>query len=152
MAPKGSKGSKGKGSESSKGKRVEDTHLMDKRKNSQLLLEETIKEVNSKNDQLKQALLGFARFDVLENRDRIHFGKWNPRGIQSSEVTRLAESFEVNGLDRFNPTHAMPLSGWWWHTPALAMGECSQDAHLQHPTGLGGQPRRSLGDTQLNSQ
>ncbi|KAI6102007.1 hypothetical protein EDD16DRAFT_1517130 [Pisolithus croceorrhizus] len=45
MAPKGLKGSRGKASEGSKGKQVEDMCLMDERKNSQLLLEEMIEEM-----------------------------------------------------------------------------------------------------------
>ncbi|KAI6103184.1 hypothetical protein EDD17DRAFT_1512189 [Pisolithus thermaeus] len=40
---------------------------------------------------------------------KIHFSKWNPQGIQSSEVMRLAELFKVNRLDCFNLTHTMPL-------------------------------------------
>ncbi|KIK29668.1 hypothetical protein PISMIDRAFT_6481, partial [Pisolithus microcarpus 441] len=109
MPPKATKGAKGKSAEGSKGKRVEDTHLMDVRKKNQPQLEETIEDVNTKNDRLKQALLGYARFDVLEHRERIVFGKWNPRTIQKTEIAGLVESFQVNGLDRFNPTHAMPL-------------------------------------------
>ncbi|KAI6017934.1 hypothetical protein BKA83DRAFT_12231 [Pisolithus microcarpus] len=109
MPPKATKGAKGKSAEGSKGKRVEDTHLMDVRKKNQPQLEETIKDVNTKNDRLKQALLGYARFDVLEHRERIVFGKWNPWTIQKTEIAGLVESFQVNGLDRFNPTHAMPL-------------------------------------------
>ncbi|KAI6025412.1 hypothetical protein PISMIDRAFT_16300 [Pisolithus microcarpus 441] len=82
---------------------------MDVRKKNQPQLEETIEDVNMKNDRLKQALLGYARLDVLEHRERIVFGKWNPRTIQKTEIAGLVESFQVNGLDRFNPTHAMPL-------------------------------------------
>ncbi|KAI5987834.1 hypothetical protein EDD15DRAFT_2371889 [Pisolithus albus] len=109
MAPRATKGAKAKSTEGSKGKRVEDTLLMDARKKNQPQLEETIEDVNNKNDRLKQALLGYARFDVLEHRDQILFGKWNPRTIQKAEIAGLVESFQVNGLDRFNPTHAMPL-------------------------------------------
>ncbi|KAI5995890.1 hypothetical protein EDD15DRAFT_2365418 [Pisolithus albus] len=109
MAPRATKGAKAKSTEGSKGKRVEDTLLMDARKKNQPQLEETIEDVNNKNDRLKQALLGYAQFDVLEHRDQILFGKWNPRTIQKAEIAGLVESFQVNGLDRFNPTHAMPL-------------------------------------------
>ncbi|KAI5991397.1 hypothetical protein EDD15DRAFT_2197397 [Pisolithus albus] len=72
-------------------------------------LEEMIEDVNNKNDRLKQALLGYARFDVLEHQDQILFRKWNPQTIQKAEIAGLVKSFQVNGLDRFNPTHAMPL-------------------------------------------
>ncbi|KAI6019123.1 hypothetical protein EDC04DRAFT_2901858 [Pisolithus marmoratus] len=72
-------------------------------------LEETIEQLNVKNEKIKQVMLGYATFDVLKFQDRLQFGKWNPRLLIKAQITSLMESFQVNTVDRFNPAHAIPL-------------------------------------------
>ncbi|KAF9231039.1 hypothetical protein BU15DRAFT_82890 [Melanogaster broomeanus] len=60
-------------------------------------------------DQARKAVIGYARFDVLEHRGQIRFGKWNLRPVQRGQVNGLIQSFLVNGADRFSLKHAIPL-------------------------------------------
>ncbi|KAI6009800.1 hypothetical protein EDC04DRAFT_2906448 [Pisolithus marmoratus] len=102
MPPKGSK-SKGKSTEAKSRagerskKRVEDTLLMDQTAAKAPKLEETIEQLNMKNEKIKQAMLG------------LRFGKWNPRLLIKAQIMSLMESFQVNAVDRFNPAHVIPL-------------------------------------------
>ncbi|KAI6010563.1 hypothetical protein EDC04DRAFT_2905830 [Pisolithus marmoratus] len=92
MPPKGSKGksksseTKAKSGEGSK-KQVEDMLLMDQTEQKTLKLEETIEQLNLKNEKIKNAMIGYVTLDI----------------------TALMESFQVNAVDRFNPAHAIPL-------------------------------------------
>ncbi|KAI6001145.1 hypothetical protein EDC04DRAFT_2908696 [Pisolithus marmoratus] len=114
MPPKGSKGksksseTKAKSGEGSK-KRVEDTLLMDQTEQKTPKLEETIEQLNLKNEKIKNTMIGYATLDVLKFHDRLQFGKWNPRLLIKSQIMVLVESFQVNAVDRFNPAHAIPL-------------------------------------------
>ena len=72
-------------------------------------LEETIEQVNLKNAKAKQAFLGYARFDVIKNKARLIFGKYNPRPLVTTQVQGLVHSFHVDGVDRFNPQFSIPL-------------------------------------------
>ncbi|KAI6025438.1 hypothetical protein EDC04DRAFT_2899879 [Pisolithus marmoratus] len=114
MPPKGSK-SKGKSTEAKSRagegskKRVEDTLLMDQTAAKAPKLEETIEQLNVKNEKIKQAMLGYAMFDILKFRDRLQFGKWNPRLLIKAQITSLVELFQVNAVDQFNPAHVIPL-------------------------------------------
>ncbi|KAI6045928.1 hypothetical protein EDC04DRAFT_2598496 [Pisolithus marmoratus] len=47
-----------------------------------LKLEETIKQLNMKNEKVKQVMLG------------LHFGKWNPHLLIKAQITSLMESFQ----------------------------------------------------------
>ncbi|KAI5983520.1 hypothetical protein EDC04DRAFT_2616154 [Pisolithus marmoratus] len=102
MPLKGSKSSKGKSTKAKmragagSKKRVEDTLLMDQTAAKAPKLEETIEELNMKNEKIKQVMLG------------LQFGKWNPHLIKA-QIMSLMESFQVNAVDQFNPAHAIPL-------------------------------------------
>ncbi|KAI6043293.1 hypothetical protein EDC04DRAFT_2891139 [Pisolithus marmoratus] len=114
MPPKGSKGksksseTKAKSGEGSK-KRVEDTLLMDQTEQKTLKLEETIEQLNLKNEKIKNTMIGYVTLDVLKFHDRLQFGKWNPRLLIKSQIMALMESFQVNTVDQFNLAHAIPL-------------------------------------------
>ncbi|KAI5991331.1 hypothetical protein EDC04DRAFT_2911608 [Pisolithus marmoratus] len=103
MPPKGSKSSKGKSTEAKmragegSKKRVEDTFLMDQTAAKAPKLEETIEQLNVKNEKIKQAMLG------------LQFGKWNPCLLIKAQIMSLMESFQVNTVDRLNPAHVIPL-------------------------------------------
>ncbi|KAI6038252.1 hypothetical protein EDC04DRAFT_3023880 [Pisolithus marmoratus] len=103
MPPKGSKGksksseTKAKSGEGSK-KQVEDMLLMDQTKQKTPKLEETIEQLNLKNEKIKNVMIG------------LQFSKWNPRLLIKSQITALVESFQVNAVDQFNPAHAIPLT------------------------------------------
>ncbi|KAI5987131.1 hypothetical protein EDC04DRAFT_2997072 [Pisolithus marmoratus] len=103
MPLKGSKLSKGKSTEAKmragegSKKQVEDTLLMDQTAAKAPKLEETIEQLNMKNEKIKQAMLG------------LQFGKWNPHLLIKAQITSLMESFQVNAVDRFNPAHVIPL-------------------------------------------
>ncbi|KAI6139436.1 hypothetical protein BKA82DRAFT_4364871 [Pisolithus tinctorius] len=58
---------------------------------------------------VKRAIVGIARFDLIENMDRLTFGIWNSRQVVQTQVTNLTNSFLQNGLDRFNAAHTIPL-------------------------------------------
>ncbi|KAI6008937.1 hypothetical protein BKA83DRAFT_4505366 [Pisolithus microcarpus] len=115
MAPRKQKGESAKGGgaktgeSSSKKTKVRDTLLADTRPGSGPQLEKEIEEANAMNEQVKKALLGYARFDILQNCDVLKFGKWNPRQLLPSQVAALGNSFLINGVDRFNYSYAMPL-------------------------------------------
>lgn len=53
------------------------------------------------------AIIGYARFDIMQT--PLRFGDWNKRKLELAEAKRLAESFVVNGCQRFNAKHFMPL-------------------------------------------
>jgi len=56
-----------------------------------------------------RAILGYARFDLIKYYDHLVFGEWNNRPLVDSQVQSLYQSFLVNGAERFNPIHAIPL-------------------------------------------
>lgn len=53
--------------------------------------------------------MGYARFDLMENYNNLLFGHWNSRPLNENQVKLLYQSFLINGVDRFNPIHALPL-------------------------------------------
>jgi len=71
-------------------------------------VEDVIAQMNQSKDRAESALIGYARLDILDNKDRLIFGIWNPRKLVNTQLSSLRESF-ANGVDRFNPLHAMPL-------------------------------------------
>ncbi|KAI6154547.1 hypothetical protein BKA82DRAFT_4347478 [Pisolithus tinctorius] len=99
----------GKGQEGEGSRRVKNTMLLDQRGMRGGGLEDEVEEVNMLNEKMKTALMGYARLDVLGNREHLEFGKWNPRKLVKTQISELVESFQVNGVHRFNRAHAIPL-------------------------------------------
>ena len=58
-------------------------------------------------DRVEKALLGYARMDVLER--ELTFGTWNSRHLNDLEKKLLLESFNINGLRRFEIQYAIPI-------------------------------------------
>lgn len=118
------KQSKGEGGKKTK---LKDTLLVGERKKpTGPKLEEAIEDVNKKNAKAKTALLGYARFDVIANRDRMEFDVYNQRPIEPNHVHGILSSFQVNGVDRFNQLHAIPLvvnKSWLEPGSFIAMGD-----------------------------
>ncbi|KAG2355770.1 hypothetical protein BDR07DRAFT_1492786 [Suillus spraguei] len=72
-------------------------------------LDSNVKEDAKRDKSANKALLGYARFDLVENYDSLSFGHWNSRPLMQNQVQSLYQSFIINGVDRFNPIHALPL-------------------------------------------
>lgn len=75
---------------------------------------------------IKEALIGYARFDFVENFDQIRWRQWNERQVNHNKATLMRNSFLLNGMDRFNPAHAIPL--------VVKATEVIQDAFVKAPT------------------
>jgi len=105
-------------------------------------LEESIEQLNSKNEQAKEAFIGYARFDILESRDRLKFGKWNGRPINKLQLNCLHTLFQVNGVDRFNYAYAIPLvvTKSWLKEGSYAMAEMKGDQLPELRMGSGAPP------------
>ncbi|KIJ57484.1 hypothetical protein HYDPIDRAFT_35071, partial [Hydnomerulius pinastri MD-312] len=73
------------------------------------ILESSVEEITQRDVKAKEAILGYARFDMVQNFDKITFGRWNARPLVEREVSNLVQSFTVNGVDRFNPRHAISI-------------------------------------------
>ncbi|KIK77238.1 hypothetical protein PAXRUDRAFT_167454, partial [Paxillus rubicundulus Ve08.2h10] len=58
---------------------------------------------------LKHALLGYATMDILEYKQRLVFGTWNPRPLRPQQVKRLVDSFHSEGLERFDLKTVIPV-------------------------------------------
>jgi hypothetical protein len=72
-------------------------------------LDHNIKEDTKRDKSANKAIVGYARFDLMENYDSLSFGHWNSRPLMQNQVQSLYQSFLINGVDRFNPIHALPL-------------------------------------------
>ncbi|KAG2063580.1 hypothetical protein BDR04DRAFT_1123162, partial [Suillus decipiens] len=72
-------------------------------------LDDSVNEVTNCNKIANKAIMGFARFDLIKHYSHLEFGKWNDRPLVESQVQSLYQSFLINGADRFNPAHAIPL-------------------------------------------
>jgi len=59
--------------------------------------------------ELKNALLGYGILDLVEHAEKLVFGTWNPRSLQSKQVQRLVESFASDGVDRFDLKTVIPI-------------------------------------------
>ncbi len=58
-------------------------------------------------EQTQDALIGYARTDILER--QITFGRWNRRPENVMEVKKLTDSFLRNGVYRYLVAHAIPI-------------------------------------------
>ncbi|KAI6008564.1 hypothetical protein EDC04DRAFT_2610910 [Pisolithus marmoratus] len=104
MPPKGSK-SKGKSTEA-KSRVGEGSKTAAKAPK----LEETIKQLNMKNEKIKQAMLG------------LWFGKWNPHLLIKAQITSLMESFQnlIKHVSNDAPTNwSLPVAGGQHQVAAL---------------------------------
>jgi hypothetical protein len=72
-------------------------------------LDHNVKENAKLDKSANKAIVGYARFDLMENYDSLSFGRWNSRPLMQNQVQSLYQSFLMNGVDRFNPIHALPL-------------------------------------------
>ncbi|KAI5986066.1 hypothetical protein EDC04DRAFT_2913489 [Pisolithus marmoratus] len=70
-------------------------------------LEKSIEDVHEKREKIKKALIGYSRFDIIQNEDHIHFGKWNPWVLVKAEVSSLANSFHTVTYEK------SPDAGQW---------------------------------------
>ena len=105
-------------------------------------LEESIEQLNSKNKQAKEAFIGYAQFNILENQDRLKFGKWNVQPINKMQINRLHTSFQVNGVDRFNYAYVIPLvvMKTWLEEGSYTMTEMKGDELPELRMGSGAPP------------
>ena len=58
---------------------------------------------------IKEAIIGYGRVDFVANFDQVRWRQWNERRVDNMKATLMRNSFLLNGMDRFNPTHAIPL-------------------------------------------
>ncbi|KAF9235313.1 hypothetical protein BU15DRAFT_78143 [Melanogaster broomeanus] len=89
--------------------KVGETLLLDSHSISDAQLDDKVQANKKLEDQARKVVIGYARFDVLEHRGQIRFGKWNLRPVQRGQVNGLIQSFLVNGADWFSVKHAIPL-------------------------------------------
>ncbi|KAG6369977.1 hypothetical protein JVT61DRAFT_12613 [Boletus reticuloceps] len=97
---------------SGRGKKVklDDTlHLQKRGGKATATVDDKIIERQQLDSLAEAAQLGWARLDILKYSEVIKFGRWNSRSINQTKVTQLKDSFLLNGLDRFNSLHAVPL-------------------------------------------
>lgn len=84
--------------------------LLDSRQGSGTAsLDHNVKEDAKRDKNANKAIMGYARFDLVENYNKLSFGHWNSRPLMQNQVQSLYQSFLINGVDRFNPMHALPL-------------------------------------------
>lgn len=57
----------------------------------------------------QEAIVGYARLDVIDHKDDFRFGLWNSRDVEKDEVNKLVQSFLTHGADRFSLSKAIPL-------------------------------------------
>ena len=59
--------------------------------------------------QLLSAFIGYARYDVLGNKSKLTFHRWNDRKVHATQLNALITSFKVDGVNRFNASNAIPV-------------------------------------------
>ncbi|KAG1837976.1 hypothetical protein DFJ58DRAFT_734071 [Suillus subalutaceus] len=92
------------------GRQAGDTLLLDSTRGpAGPSLDDSIHEVAKRDKTADKAILGYARFDLIKYYDHLVFGEWNNRPLVDSQVQSLYQSFLANGVDHFNPIHAIPL-------------------------------------------
>lgn len=72
-------------------------------------VEESVKKRQLLDASAKEAVIGYARLDVIVNFKNMRFGIWNPRGVETPQVSKLVQSFLTQGADRFSLSKAIPL-------------------------------------------
>jgi len=56
----------------------------------------------------EEATLGYAQIDILDL--PLAFGTWNVRQVSAIEVTRIQESMEKEGVQRYRPQNFLPIA------------------------------------------
>ncbi|KAI6043301.1 hypothetical protein EDC04DRAFT_2891150 [Pisolithus marmoratus] len=88
---------------------VKDTLLPDTWKGEAPQVEQTIKDMNTLNKKVDQALIGYAHFDILANKSKLRFGDWNTQPLVPSQVKMLLNSFLIDVVSQFNYSYGIPL-------------------------------------------
>ncbi|KAI6038226.1 hypothetical protein EDC04DRAFT_2896739 [Pisolithus marmoratus] len=88
---------------------VKDTLLPNTRKGEAPQVEQTIEDMNALNEKVDQALIGYARFDILANKSKLRFRDWNTQPLGPSQVKMLLNSFLIDVVSQFNYSYGIPL-------------------------------------------
>jgi hypothetical protein len=110
-----------------KGKYIKDTLLLDTSTGkANASVDEKVKLNEKMMTSIKEAIVGYGRFDFVENFNQVHWRQWNERQINTSKAMLMRNSFLLNGMDRFNPTHAIPL--------VIKKNEVVEGTYVKDPT------------------
>ncbi|KAG9311944.1 hypothetical protein JVU11DRAFT_8205 [Chiua virens] len=63
-----------------------------------------------KDKRLSSALIGYSKFDVVTNKSKMTFRRWNDRDLIKDQVNKLVTSFMVDGVNRFKVANAIPVA------------------------------------------
>jgi hypothetical protein len=72
-----------------------------------VVIDKYMENFNGLQEKSHKALIGYAKTDII--RRNLVFGKYNKRSLKPEENRSILDSFNQNGLDRFNINHAIPL-------------------------------------------
>lgn len=72
-------------------------------------LEADVARMLALNKRTQKAIFGYARVDLIEQKEEFRFGTWNERRLQGPQVASLVQSFLTKGADRFSLSKAIPL-------------------------------------------
>lgn len=88
-----------------------DALLLDDRPSGGGRLEASVAEKMATRKKADAAIFGYARLDLIDAEEGSDFkwGVWNNRPCVLPQVTRLVQSFLINGVDRFSPMKSIPL-------------------------------------------
>lgn len=86
-----------------------ETFALDERPSGPGKLEPSVQHKMSMENRAQKAIFGYARLDVIKNKEEFLFGTWNERPLKPGQVSRLVQSFLTKGADRFSYTKAIPL-------------------------------------------
>ena len=58
---------------------------------------------------LLSAFISYVRYNVLSNKSKLTFHRWNNRKVHSTQLNALITSFKVDGVNRFNALNVIPV-------------------------------------------
>ncbi|KAG6370180.1 hypothetical protein JVT61DRAFT_12327 [Boletus reticuloceps] len=101
----------GKSSAKTKTTKVGETLLLDERPSGEGngQVEAAVLERQSLEGKARDRIFGYARVDLVKQKDEFRFGTWNDRPLQMVHVKQLVQSFLTKGTDRFALMKAIPL-------------------------------------------
>ncbi|KAG6369867.1 hypothetical protein JVT61DRAFT_13428 [Boletus reticuloceps] len=101
----------GKSTAKTKTTKVGATLLLDERPSGEgsSQVEASVLEKQKLEGQARDRIFGYARVDLIKQKEEFRFGTWNDRPLQTVHVKRLVQSFLTKGTDRFSLTKAIPL-------------------------------------------